>query len=567
MPHTDLLTPTQLGFDIDTSDVVQYDGSTLTTISLPAAASLNDVILAIDTKSTDLQSQITAIGVPVDKTSDITTYDGTPTFTCFAFVGTSLNAIIDELGLQICINNTAIGALNTTDISTGAATPLFNAAPYPVGPAVSNTDEALIAIDAAILTFDTDKLDEADAIEVWDAAFSSFIMSGTVPAVGAGPFDVDIPQTIFYRAGTILSPGGKETVAPATIVVTASKDNYIDRNLVTDAYVIISVANSAPEPAVPANSVRVVLAITDGAGIVSIVNIADTDSISSDNIKDKAVNTEHLQDGSVTDPKLVVSGVTPGTFDFANITVTDKGIVTAASSEVTFTALADEDFLQFDSGSSKWVNVALLGAILPSGASNGDVLTFNTATTAWEPVAPIAFTAIPLAGTGAPITGDLEFGAGIKIFRATSSLTLNTNDITIDGDNFNVTATDSLIDAETTFTANMILTESVAPASPTTNGVVLYAADRAAIAGTTGLNIVTEDDTKHIFSDIVGIGTLTPDASSAMEVSSTTGGFLVPRMTRVQRDAISSPAAGLIIFNITDDQFNGRNSSDWVIIG
>ncbi|MDA9333744.1 DUF1566 domain-containing protein [Polaribacter sp.] len=46
----------------------------------------------------------------------------------------------------------------------------------------------------------------------------------------------------------------------------------------------------------------------------------------------------------------------------------------------------------------------------------------------------------------------------------------------------------------------------------------------------------------------VGIGTTTPDASSALDITSTTGGLLVPRMTAAERDAITSPAQGLIIF-------------------
>ena len=46
----------------------------------------------------------------------------------------------------------------------------------------------------------------------------------------------------------------------------------------------------------------------------------------------------------------------------------------------------------------------------------------------------------------------------------------------------------------------------------------------------------------------VGIGTTTPDASSALDITSTTGGLLVPRMTAAQRDAITTPSQGLIIF-------------------
>lgn len=50
----------------------------------------------------------------------------------------------------------------------------------------------------------------------------------------------------------------------------------------------------------------------------------------------------------------------------------------------------------------------------------------------------------------------------------------------------------------------------------------------------------------------VGIGT-GPDASAILDVSSTDRGFLMPRMTTAQRDAIASPVLGLQIFN-TDNQ-------------
>jgi hypothetical protein len=49
----------------------------------------------------------------------------------------------------------------------------------------------------------------------------------------------------------------------------------------------------------------------------------------------------------------------------------------------------------------------------------------------------------------------------------------------------------------------------------------------------------------------VGIGTNSPNANAALDVVSTTQGMLFPRMTTAQRDAISSPAKGLIIFNTT----------------
>jgi hypothetical protein len=46
----------------------------------------------------------------------------------------------------------------------------------------------------------------------------------------------------------------------------------------------------------------------------------------------------------------------------------------------------------------------------------------------------------------------------------------------------------------------------------------------------------------------VGIGTTTPDASSALDLTSITKGFLIPRMTDQQRIDIDNPAEGLMVY-------------------
>ena len=62
----------------------------------------------------------------------------------------------------------------------------------------------------------------------------------------------------------------------------------------------------------------------------------------------------------------------------------------------------------------------------------------------------------------------------------------------------------------------------------------------------------------------VGIGTTAPDDDALLDVSSTTKGFLPPRMTCAQRDAISSPPEGLMIYNTATHTIDYYDGSQWM---
>jgi hypothetical protein len=49
----------------------------------------------------------------------------------------------------------------------------------------------------------------------------------------------------------------------------------------------------------------------------------------------------------------------------------------------------------------------------------------------------------------------------------------------------------------------------------------------------------------------VGIGTTAPNASAILDAQSTTKGVRFPNMTTTQKNAISGPAAGLVVFDTT----------------
>jgi hypothetical protein len=67
-----------------------------------------------------------------------------------------------------------------------------------------------------------------------------------------------------------------------------------------------------------------------------------------------------------------------------------------------------------------------------------------------------------------------------------------------------------------------------------------------------------------------GLGTTAPDASSILDLSSTSKGLLIPRMTTEQRDLIVNPANGLVIFNTNTNVFELNSgtpvSKNWTII-
>ena len=78
-----------------------------------------------------------------------------------------------------------------------------------------------------------------------------------------------------------------------------------------------------------------------------------------------------------------------------------------------------------------------------------------------------------------------------------------------------------------------------------------------------GSNWVVNNSNIHNNGIGIGINTSTPDASAQLDIESTTKGFLPPRMTDNQRNAIANPAVGLVIYNITSNCLNFYAGSTW----
>ena len=103
-------------------------------------------------------------------------------------------------------------------------------------------------------------------------------------------------------------------------------------------------------------------------------------------------------------------------------------------------------------------------------------------------------------------------------------------------------------------------TPSYAAWSATTNAAITLSATNNYISlGSTA----TEAFRVMTATGRVGFGTTTPHASSQVQIASTTRGFLPPVMTTTQKNAISSPTAGLVVYDSTLNKIAVYNGSAW----
>lgn len=101
----------------------------------------------------------------------------------------------------------------------------------------------------------------------------------------------------------------------------------------------------------------------------------------------------------------------------------------------------------------------------------------------------------------------------------------------------------------------------------------------ASSAGTyrnTSLRLNTNNDVTGIYGRIiishngsvktgnVLIGHSVDNACAIVNIASTTQGFLPPQMTTTQKNAIASPSAGLLVFDITLGQMSYYNGTTWI---
>ncbi len=81
----------------------------------------------------------------------------------------------------------------------------------------------------------------------------------------------------------------------------------------------------------------------------------------------------------------------------------------------------------------------------------------------------------------------------------------------------------------------------------------------------TSVTSISANSSSYINADgaALGIGTSSPNANAALDVTSTTKAFMPPRMTTTQKNAISSPTAGMVVYDTTLNKICTYNGSAW----
>lgn len=339
-------------------------------------------------------------------------------------------------------------------------------------------------------------------------------------------------------------------------------------------------------------------------------------------VKDLGISAGKIAASAVTTAKIADSNVTKAKIEnVANLKV--LGNVSGSAAAPAEVAILDEDNMASNSatslatqqsikayadskvdgtGAGSFTTLAASGVVSVADGSESAPAITNTGDTNTGIYFPAENSVALTAGAGTTLTST---NVAITIAVPTSIVSTAQSDLTLQGGDANsknlifkkASAQQGKIAAvgdELKFYAGTSVTESL---GITTTGVVVsgdtvlnsdlainVAGDsntsKAIVINTSGTNF--ESDDGIIQATHAGSGSLTGgywlkfNANSAdkftvrgdgrTEISSTTGGVIMPRMTTTQMNAISSPVDGEMIYNTTASKFYGYAGGAWVAI-
>lgn len=543
---------------IQTSDVTLYDGPNLSCIPVAPGASLNQIIASIDS------ILCSAISTPTNVSAANVIYSGQTGFGCFGLNSPyDMNSVVEQLAGQICTVQNSLTELTINDLNIVD----FNAScagNFPGSVAFTTVLSAIVAelctTSTAVGTIGSSYVNGGDlSAATLDGAY--VVSGGTI---SSGGLSATMDPGVYFADGRKRTKG-----TTGNITLTATADNYIDYDSASTNYIVSPVAVGDPAPALAADRVRLWRLRTDAVSVTSSTDLRVYGWVGTTALLDSAVSTAKLANLAVTGAKMEDIGAA-GTFGdaaFVKITYDTKGRVTSHVFNIDLTGLAAGNILQYTG--SQWVPAAVssIGGTGTAGrlarftgastlansgfrddgstqglnAAVSATIQFNVATTLqYGQYVTNSGSNATQYGYYSAVSGASSTDVG-GFFQANGSL----SGITGVGAHVGVVATAATLNARNAYGLRAGVT-----GDPASSGacVAIYA---NVINGGSGASIgLLVENGQGIF------GGTSPAAAALFQLDSTTQGFLPPRMTTGQRDAIASPVAGLTIFNVTTGKLN-----------
>lgn len=250
-------------------------------------------------------------------------------------------------------------------------------------------------------------------------------------------------------------------------------------------------------------------------------------------------------------PNITFTGTLPVANGGTNLTsFTANGVVYASSSS----ALATGSALTFDGTNFVTTGSATGTAFIPSGSTvptNGMYLpTTNT----------VAWSTNTTERMRLDSSGNLGLGVTPSAWGSSKALQIGGGSVWNLSRNIYVGANYYFDGTDRRYIANGFATEYLG------NGFDGTHKWYNAPSGTAGNAITFTQAMTLDASGNLGIGTTSPNASAILDAQSTTKGVRMPNMTTTQKNAISSPAAGLMVFDTTLAKLCVYSGSAWQTI-
>jgi len=475
------------------------------TMTVTGGVGLTSTVGATDTVTIDLDDTAVSVG-------SYGSASETVTFT------------VDQQGRLTAASEQTISITSSevSDFTTASETAIFTAANFVDSTGASGIDFTVTAgasVTASLIN-------------------SSINTAGTT---GTGSVDLGGTLTLASADGSlVISDNGSGTLDFSVDV--SSVDSFVTGATLSSGTLTLSLNNGQPD--VTESGFGITVAGDDDS---SVVNLGSTISV----LGTAPIST--AQNAGAVTVSLDDSGVTAASYGSASETVTftvdAKGRLTAASeqtisitsSEVSdfttasetaiFTAanFVDSSEIDFTVTAGASVTAALIDGSIANARLANSSMTFN-APTGTDPVVSLGDT--------------LNFTSSDGSVTIAGDSGTDTIDLVVDSTNI-----DNIYTSDGTLSGARTVTQG--------GNTLAFTGGDFTVDGTT----FSVDDSQNA----VGIGVAAPDATAVLEVASTSKGFLFPRMLESERNGITAPATGLMVYQTDGDEgVYIRKSFGWV---